>query len=176
MRETNSTQEAASFLIEAGVQVVAVDGSHGSGKSRLASALGALMGLSVIHLDDFLNRKQGAYLPFLDYPRIASSVASEGACIIEGVCVLGVLDRISVKPDALVYVKRTYRNVWTEEDDLVSDLPVDEHLARIRVNLAPLAQRLGESGELGLSEEVIRYHLKYRPLKGASIVFLREDR
>lgn len=175
MREVNSTTEAAELLRAASAKVVAVDGAQGSGKSRLAGDLGKLLGMSVVHLDDFVQRGQGAYVAHLDLEVVANAVSSDEACIVEGICVLQVLERIEVSPNAFVYVKRMGKGYWLDEDDLASDEPLEEHLARLREEIAPIAARIGESGELGLSEEVIRYHAAYRPHERATVVFLRND-
>ncbi len=101
--------------------------------------------------------------------------ATSGAFIVEGICVLQILDRLGIRPDAFVYVKRVAHGYWLDEDHFDPQLPIEDHLAGVRESIRPVAEMLGESGEQGLAEEVIRYHAEYRPHERATIVFLRND-
>lgn len=131
--------------------------------------------MQTIHLDDYLDQHQGEYVRHLDMHRLKAAVAAAPAAIVEGVCVLQVLEKLGVEPDAFVYVKRTSDGDWLDEGDLDPELPIEEHLANLRESIRALAKRMGESGELGPSEEVIRYHAKYCPHTSASLIFLRDD-
>lgn len=175
MYEANSPAEAASLLRSSCARLVAVDGAHGSGKSHLAGELGALLEMEVVHLDDFVARNQREYVQHIDFSSVSAALAVGGALIVEGICVLQILDRLGMEPDAFVYVKRVAHGYWLDEDHFDPQMPIEDHLAGIRESIRPLAEMLGESGELGLAEEVIRYHAEYRPHERATIVFLRND-
>jgi hypothetical protein len=175
VHEANTATELADLLRNAGVSLVAVDGSHGSGKSHLANELGALLGMDVLHLDDFVAKNQGDYVRNINFASVSAALSVTPALIVEGICVLQILEIVGVTEDAFVYVKRMAHGNWLDEDDLDAELPIDEHLAALRAEIQPIARKLGESGELGLAEEVIRYHAKYRPHNRASIIFLRND-
>jgi hypothetical protein len=171
----SSSSEVGEALRLASARRIAIDGTDGSGKSTLARELGWLLGTHVFHLDDFVAKNLGAYVAHIDQVRLASAIATSEFFVIEGVCILQALELASVRPDALVYVKRMSHGYWCDEDELEPKLPIEEHLAQIRATMLPFSDALGESGELGLAEEVIRYHAAYRPHLKATIAYLRAD-
>ena len=175
MQQCHTASEVAAALLELGVRRVAIDGTDGCGKSTLAEELGPLLGAQVIHLDYFVAKGLGAYIRNLDYSRLATHVASSELTIVEGICVLEALERVSLAADALVYVKHMSHGYWSDEEELHTDLPVEEHLAQVKANLQPWAEVPGDSGELGVGEEVIRYHVAYKPHEKADIAYLRTD-
>lgn len=175
MYETGSASEAAELLSDAGTRFVALDGAHGSGKSFLARELGALLGRQVVHLDDFLDRNKGAYVEYLDLPRLSAKLRELPAAIVEGICALQVFERLGIEPDAFVYVKRSAHGEWLDQNDYDVKIPIEDHLENVRRRIRPVAKFLGESGELGVAEEVIRYHAAFRPHERESIVFIRQD-
>jgi hypothetical protein len=175
MREIKSALEAAEILRTVSAKVIAVDGAHGSGKSHFARELGAAIGFPVVHLDAFLDRNKGEYARYLDYAALSARLSSLDAVIVEGICALEIFARHGLTADALVYVKRMHRGLWTEENDLDVQLGIEDHLAIVRRRIQPIAEKLGESDDLGLADEVIRYHAAHRPHESASLVFLRDD-
>ena len=175
MHQCHTASGVASVLLGSGVLRVAIDGTDGCGKSTLAEALGPLLGAKVLHLDEFVKKGLGAYIRNLDLSRLAKHLASSELILVEGICVLEALERVSLPADALVYVKRMSHGYWSDEEELHTELPVEEHLARIKAALQPMAEALGESGELGIAEEIIRYHAAYRPHEKAAIAYLRTD-
>lgn len=85
-----------------------------------------------------------------------------------------VLETSGLRPDAYVYVKRMARWGWADEDSLEINGNVEDHLERLREEVAALLAAEARPA-LGLWEEVIRYHGTYRPHKQADFVFLRSD-
>ena len=176
MHEASTSSEVARLLHSSASSHIAVDGTDGSGKSTLARELASALNLAVIHLDDFVARNLGAYIPNLDTAKLAEAVGrATNGWVLEGICILQALEAISVECDALVYVKKMSHGYWCDEDQLDPHVPVEEHLARLREMVRPIAEAFGESGHLGLAEEVIRYHVTYRPHAKASIAYLRTD-
>src|SRR4029077_13096818 len=146
--------------------IIAIDGRDGAGKSCLAKRLCNLIGGDVVSLDCFLQQKnQGAYVRYLDLAAIKAAIERCATPkIIEGDCVLEVLNSIVYKWDVLIYVKEIYFGYyWKDEDILDSTEPIEK-----------LIGALASRG--GLKEEVIRYHDKYRPSRQAKIIFLRPHR
>jgi hypothetical protein len=175
MRSATNPAEAAQFLRVSGARRIAIDGTDGSGKSTLASALSEALSIKVLHLDDFIARGKGLYLAAMNQPALKSALAGAECWIVEGVCALQVLEAVAVQPDALVYIKRMSHGYWSDEDELDPAAPIEEHLAGLRASVGAFAQARGESGELGLAEEVIRYHAAYRPHSKATLEYLRTD-
>ena len=89
-------------------KVIAIDGRLGSGKTTLADQLGDRLGHRVIHLDDFVRPRQGSYVAALDLEAFTEALSSEAqrqrTLIVEGVCVLAILDMASVAADKLIFV------------------------------------------------------------------------
>src|SRR5215813_6192420 len=107
---------------------IAIDGSDGVGKTTLAVALRRLVGGTVISVDDYVAKHQGTYLSSLKV--LALQAVLEGACsprIVEGVCLLNVLEKAGHAPDVLIYVRRvTADGFWHDQDTCDPDEPVDE--------------------------------------------------
>lgn len=176
MHEARTPAEVAILLRTSGSSRIAIDGTDGSGKTTLAKVLACELGVAVFHVDDFVAKNRGTYIANLDAARLARSLdLSTGGWVIEGVCLLRALEVLSLEPDVLVYVKRMSHGHWSDEDELAPCVPIEEHLTHLREMVRPMAQAFGETGDLGLAEEIIRYHASHRPHEKASIAYLRAD-
>lgn len=167
-------------------RIIAVDGNDGVGKTTLALALQKAVGGTVVPLDEFVMENHGGYVPCLRTSefQVALDQAVRPA-IVEGVCVLAALERVSHQPDVLIYVKRVDGDgYWHDEETCDLSEPVDELISRLAQEVAAIdrfdAEQSGESppeedtpGLTPLREEIIRYHAHYRPSRRADIVFLR---
>ena len=75
-----------------------MDGENGVGKTTLATALGPRILAKTIHLDSLLEKDKGGFTDFIDVVRLAKEVeealASSTLVVVEGVCLLAVLERI----------------------------------------------------------------------------------
>ena len=140
--QVTSTNELASRLRRLPRGLFAIDGYHGAGKSTVARDVAALLGIQCIHLDEFLVEDQGAFLDFLRYPELSVALRPRPV-IVEGVCLLAVLDRLHIKPDTLVYVQ----------------------------GLEPYMTKACQTGPV--AAEVLAYHRKFRPAEIADIVYAR---
>jgi hypothetical protein len=153
---------------------VGIDGTHGSGKTTLAKAVAAELHFPLFSLDDYLDRQQGGFLEFLDYRRLSRDLAAADRFVLEGVCLLDAVKRADVELDCLVYVKRLRHGLWADERELEIEEPLEEFLEKERLT----AMICGDDEpvtDLGLDEEVIRYHYVQRPHKRADITFARRD-
>ena len=176
MHEARTPAEVAILLRASGSSRIAIDGTDGSGKTTLAKELASELGVAVFHLDDFVAKNRGTYIANLDAAKLANSLgqSSEG-WVVEGVCILRALEALPLEPDVLVYVKRMSHGHWSDEDELAPCIPIEEHLSQLRDMVRPMAEAFGETGGLGLAEEIIRYHASHRPHEKASIAYLRAD-
>lgn len=140
--------------------VVGIDGFPGAGKSSLASAVGADLGLPAFRLDDFLDDEDPIgrrYMDVLRWDLLRGAVRARHGrgLILEGVLLLDVAERLALSLDCLIYVKRLLRGgAW--RDGVVYD-PTDPR-----------------SPSLGL--QIGAYHLERRPDLIAQVVYERVDR
>jgi hypothetical protein len=101
----NDLQQLLRELTLSQPRIIGVDGELGVGKSTLADRIAAHQHCACLHLDSFLLKGRASFLPSLKYDQLAAAVSAEtGTVVIEGVCLLAVLKRLSVVPDYLVFV------------------------------------------------------------------------
>ena len=173
MIEATSPDAVVGALRDVNALRVGVDGADGCGKTTLAKALAASLGRPLFSLDNYLEREKGGFLEFLDYPRLRRDVSAEKAYVIEGVCLLQVLQRAGLAIDALVYIKRRHLGLWADERELDVNEPIEAFLKNERKLTAMVA---GEAvTDLGLAEDVIRYHYETRPHDNAHVVYFRDE-
>ena len=174
MQATDSSPELSQLLSLHSPRFITIDGAHGSGKSTLAKTLSQFLNAKLVEADKFLRKHQDSYLPSLDYASIRREIDPERLCILDGVCMRELVATARLAPDIYVYVKRMARWGWADEDDLVFEGAVEDHLERLKLTAASFFDE-GEEPRLGLWEEVIRYHAVHRPHETSDFVFLRRD-
>lgn len=168
MHETASPEALAGLLQSsypaALSGVIGIDGIDGVGKTPLARGLQKAIGGTVISLDDFIEKNQGGYVRFLKLSELGHALAgSERPVIVEGVCLLAVLEQMPVQLALLIYVKRIGdHGVWYDKTKYDPEEPVEEILAKYY-----------HGGITQFREEIIRYHAEYRPSQRATIIHLR---
>ncbi len=162
---------------------IAMDGNDGVGKTTLANALRRLIGGTVISVDDYVAENQGAYVPSLRALELRAAL--ERACaprIVEGVCLVNVLEKAGHDPDILIYIRQvTTDGFWHDQDTCDPDELVDELIARLSARMAAFARldaersgrplpNPGTAALTPLREEIIRYHADVRPSRRAHIL------
>lgn len=109
---------------------------------------------------------------------------ASGPVIIEGACLLAVLQRVDIRLSQLVYVKRMRDGGWWDEkicdppDDVESFLAEERKknqlIVEFEAEFNALKGSAGKDTQLaGLYEDLIRYHRDYRPASKANYVFER---
>lgn len=84
-------------------KVIGVDGGLGAGKSTLAGELSRRLGFQCIHLDDYLEPHKGRYFENIDMASLQSSITAKPT-IIEGICLVKVLQALGIKEYFSIYV------------------------------------------------------------------------
>ncbi len=102
-----SVADIARLINVGNASLIALDGLPGSGKSTLAIGLSAWSKIRVVHLDDFLGRDRSGFTNHLVYERLQRALLRRPV-IVEGVCMLDVLDRLSLRPDRFVYLEAAF--------------------------------------------------------------------
>lgn len=171
-----------------GPQYIGIDGKDGSGKTTLAKELSEQLEIEFICLDDFVEKKKGGYVAFLDIAALNSVLKAKGTpLIVEGVCLLDAAKRMGIKVDAHIYVKRmSAYGIWNDEEECDPSIPPDELVSKLEDDLqkfvgaeAVLGDCEGAKGEeVHLSElvkEMVYYHAEYRPARMADYVYERVE-
>jgi hypothetical protein len=173
VEEVTSLEDLVERL--AGVKRIGIDGMNGVRKTSVADFLCQRLGLSAVHTDDFLERNQGGYVNFLRYDELASELRSLGQFIIEGVCLLQVLERIGVNVDAVVCIKRFHLNLWADERELNVPLAqLDEFLRKEHETVEFISGERDDGGPR-LSDDVVRYHSTYQPHVRSQLLYRWDD-
>jgi len=169
-------------LEEADRLVVGVDGACGAGKTTLADGLGKALGAEVIHVDDHLDKGKAAYRQAVRYRHLGRDIEKLSrqvqVLIVEGMCLLEVLEEAGIRADVYVYVQRLRRDgSWA--DELVCDATldhdwmvklVDDSVAMWRKQGGHEASAEEPIGAI-LDRETIDYHFCHRPKDKATYVY-----
>ena len=103
-RDGQSLGEVVRRMRSSNASLIALDGLPGAGKSTLAVELSALLNVPPVHLDDYLVFNSPGFIEHLDYEKLQCALSGR-AVIVEGVCMLDVLDRMGLRPDQFVYLR-----------------------------------------------------------------------
>ena len=174
MQHADSVVGLARLVAASEAHFIAIDGAHGSGKSTLAKALSWELNARVIEADHFLTPNQGSYLLHLDFESLSRAVDPKALCILEGICLRQVMMAAMLEPQLYIYVKRMARWGWADETELVVEGPIESHLQRLKADAASFVDP-ETTVDLGLWEEVIRYHATYRPHETCDFIYLRGE-
>jgi len=174
--EVDAPDAVVDALRAAGSRRVGIDGIDGCGKSTLAEVIATRLNCRKFCLDSYLDRDRGRFLDFIDYNKLRVDVSAETSYVIEGVCLLHALGRAQLQIDALVYVKRRHLGLWTDERELDLDEPLEGFLEKERTLAAMVTGESTLVNDLGLGEEIIRYHYAARPHNAAHVVYYRDER
>jgi hypothetical protein len=85
-------------------RIIGVDGELGAGKTTLAMRIAERLNCRHIHVDSFLIKGRSSFLPSIRYERLAQALCGPAPVVIEGICLLAVLERLSVSADWLIFV------------------------------------------------------------------------
>lgn len=175
--------ELFSILENQNYRIIGIDGMDGAGKSFIANKVATKFDLRHINLDDYVEKNKGQYAPNIKYDLLRRAIEqSQKPIIIDGVCLLAILNNMSIEPDLLLYVKRmSSYGIWHDGDRCEVPEDIDAFISREKESLrsfAKLEARLEgimtnceEVKYPELSEELIRYHYNFKPHDKASIIY-----
>lgn len=178
MIETKDINELASYIRQSDSLLIGIDGTDGVGKTRLANDLSKMLGFHSIHLDDFLDKNRGGFLDYLDYSKIENSLKYHTKCVVEGICLLDVMGRIGIQLEVLIYIKRRQHGLWTDGRALEIEGDLEEFIgAELQMLNDPVLRSPDEPEHetLGIAEEIIRYHHRYKPQMKANLLYERDS-
>ena len=154
---------------------ISIDGIDGSGKTTLADKLAKNLGGKVISFDKYLIPHKGIYLSYIRYAELSSDLAifeeeATSVIILEGLCLLSVLERLSIEPEISVYIRRVDTDgIWLDEIFNSEDNDVNDVLRR----LDKIENRRNKPGIADKDRELARYHIEKKPITDADFVFDR---
>jgi uridine kinase len=127
-------------------QLISIDGVDGSGKSYLSEFLVKEKGYSYIDIDgDYLIPNDGKYIEFIRYNVLKADVikllSSRRIIVIDGICILKILENIDLEPDIKVYVKKIIFGEWRDGRLFDYSCNIEDVLAAKRKE----AQKMGSS-------------------------------
>lgn len=185
MHETLEISEILKKLRSDQFRLIGIDGTHGVGKSTLARQITSELCYNHINLDDYLEKNRGYFVKHIQYDLVRIKIENTTApTIIEGVCLLAVLEQLKMTPDLLIYIKRISHNgLWRDEDKYDLSESIDGCIAKEKALLQKFIEIIArnEGKAVGpkdyalpeLVEEIIRYHHNFKPHRKANIIYKR---
>lgn len=167
LKVVQSIEELAKFTRNSSKSlpiIVSIDGFMGSGKSSLAMELADALDGMRVSFDCYIDpgSNSPSYLEKLKIDHLERDIANLKAkfdyVVIEGICLLQVLNAISVAPDIRIYVKRiSEQGLW--HDGFHLEDYVDERAIKEK--------------EEGLHKSEFEYHAELLPHKNTDLIFER---
>lgn len=171
--EAELLYELRSKLPRDGDAVVGIDGDSGSGKTKLAVSVCRALNALRLSLDNYLTRRQNAYASCIRIPELRTAfeetLRQTRPLIVEGVCLLQILEMASIALTTHVYIRVEYENGMRRNADICHPT----NLLEYRRALRETGMVLPELGEDALDAELQNYHLVYDPENKADIVYAR---
>ncbi len=132
-------------------EFIVIDGDQGSGKSTLAQKLKKKLDAEVIEIDNYLQGNSALYVDQINYRDLCADLSKVNkTVIVEGVCMLNILEKLKLHHDFLVCTKLIDNGRWYYSpflDDLSQKLPNSR-----------------------LSKEIAQYYRQFQPFKAANLV------
>ena len=174
-----------SVLDSSEINIISIDGWTGSGKSHFLDNFE--IEANKLSIDDYFERHTGLYLDVIRYDELKKAISEvDGLIIIEGICILEVLDNIGINPDIKIYIKRlgagetwfeeeyinekTAEDVFKEDD---KDLEYDIVTGEKRV-ISDIEKELTKKRQ-GVFYDLVRYHYEYTPHINSDVIYERID-
>jgi len=153
-------------------RIISIDGVDGVGKSALACKIAKELSVPHIEIDAFVQNQQGGYIKYIDYDRLGEKIVHEKmsnhTVVVEGICVLQILNRLNLTSDVSVYVKVIdVYGFWTHQMLL---FPPDKSADEV------ISERKAKRFLLGHKEDIIRYHYACRPHENADYILERRSK
>ncbi len=160
----------ADDLLARDTKLIGIDGRFAAGKTAAAKALAARLNCARLHLDDYLEPGTGKYVAGLRFDALRRRFDEcRGRVVIEGVCLLQVLQRLQLVPEYLIYVD----NPAGHPAGRLSSLLTDE-LSQYELAYRPqeIAHRVIRIGELAMTSQdnVELAYLKMKTLFASLLV------
>lgn len=144
--------------------LIAIDGVDGAGKSTLAVKIAESLDCGApLDVDSFLEQNQRKYVEALRLDPLRQQLEQRDGqpTVLAGICMRQVLERLRLRADRHIYVKRMVVWGWADEDEVEGN------------QIAEIELAMGEINEL--KREVKAYHSRYMPHLRADVIYERMD-
>lgn len=109
--------------------IIGIDGHLGAGKSKIAIYLSNFYEIPLLHVDDYLSPGQDAYFEAVKYGDLKLEIFNaKKPLIVEGVCLLEVLDKINTVPNHFFFIPRAEITPYVQQSKIVTE--VDRYVVR----------------------------------------------
>lgn len=170
--------------------IISIDGNTGSGKSHLALCL-CCRNEDFIYFDldtHYWSSKKLPYVENIDYEALKNNIhttlSDQEIVVIEGVCPLSILEKLSLNPKITIYIKKLNElGQWVDgikfnyELDLEEVLENKKEVFRKWSELEEFDQNQNKDAkaviDVDISYDIISYHFKYKPNENADIIYER---
>src|SRR5687767_9560378 len=96
--------------------IIAIDGDQGAGKSSFARQLKECIGADIVSVDDLLVGSSAPYTSQVQSSALKHRLSSARLpVVVEGVCLLDVLESIEATPDVMFFFKLHRDGSWGRE-------------------------------------------------------------
>ena len=155
-------------------KIIGIHGAPFAGKSTLAKSLNEVFGGALVQIDNFVSMQpKGRYPDYIDIDKLSQAILSQKESspiiFIEGICLLEILKKISIKPETTIYVKNQYVT-----DKLNYDID-DEALEEKLKDIASILRFVPNSDGECLDKDNAIYHNRYKPVQNSSFVYIWES-
>ena len=146
--------------------IISIDGVDGVGKTTLSTKIAKELRLSNIELDDFVQENQGGFIDYIDYDRLLDRIISNKPVVVEGICILQILNRIQIKPGMSVYIKVVDKYGFCNGQ--IKYFPHDKTADEV------INDRKSKGYSVGYEEDLIRYHYSFIPHEKSDYILERQ--
>jgi hypothetical protein len=172
--------------IEGQPSIISIDGKDGSCKSHLALCL-CCRNENFIYFDldtHYWSSKRLPYVENIDYEmlknNIRNTLSDNEIVVIDGVCTLSILEKLSLNPTIAIYIKKLNDSGWWidgKEFNYALDLEeVLENKRKVSLKWSELEgfdqnTEIKSVTDIDISYDIIRYHFRHKPDKNADIIY-----
>ena len=141
---------------------VGIDGFNGTRKSNLSYRLGYELLAEVVGVDNFIKPDSGtSWRSFINHELLSRRINilrgyGNGRVVVEGICLLEILDTVHIKPDVLIYAQEVDQVMSWKYQNIEDGQEYQRLLSLASSNVVQV--------------DVLKYHKKYLPWKRAGYI------
>ncbi len=161
--------------------IIGIDGFLGVGKTYFTEELKKILNITAVNIDKYRNKNIEGSVMNIRLKKMKKDIAlmsKKRSLIIEGICLLNILQKIGVKCDLLIYIKRIKQvsssySCWQDEDTCEYNGNLEDKIKRYELNAKKFSEDPNYKPELTAIKECIKYHQEYKPHINADYCYKR---